>query len=41
MLDLTDRLYMIEHGEVIREIDRDNAPDHEEIMQLYFGEAVN
>lgn len=39
LLALTDRLYMIEHGEVVRRIDRDNAPDHAAIMQLYFGEA--
>lgn len=37
LLSLTDRLYMIEHGEVVREIDRADAPDHAEIMQLYFG----
>ncbi len=37
LLSLTDRLYMIEHGEVVREIDRANAPDHAEIMKLYFG----
>lgn len=39
LLSLTDRLYMIEHGEVVREIDRADAPDHAEIMKLYFGEA--
>ncbi len=39
LMALTDRLYFIEHGEVTREIDRENAPDHEEIMQLYFGET--
>ncbi len=37
LLSLTDRLYMIEHGEVVREIDRTDAPDHAEIMKLYFG----
>ncbi len=37
LLALTDRLYMVEHGEVVREIDRSNAPDHAEIMKLYFG----
>ena len=37
LLRLSGRLYMIEHGEVAREIDRANAPDHAEIMQLYFG----
>lgn len=39
LLSLTERLYMIEHGEVVREIGRDNAPDHGEIMKLYFGGA--
>jgi len=37
LLSLTDRLYMIEHGEVVREIDKANAPDHDEVMRLYFG----
>ncbi len=37
LLSLTDRLYMVEHGEVIREIDKSNAPNHEEVMRLYFG----
>lgn len=37
LLSLTDRLYMIEHGEVVREISSTNAPDHEEVMRLYFG----
>ena len=37
LLSLTDRLYVIEHGEVMREIDRANAPDHVEITKLYFG----
>ncbi|MDA4847646.1 ABC transporter ATP-binding protein [Hoeflea poritis] len=41
LLSLTQRLYMIEHGEVVREIDGDNAPDHDAIMQLYFGEAAH
>ena len=38
LLSLTHRLVMIEHGEVAREIDRAHAPDHAEIMKLYFGE---
>lgn len=38
LLSLTDRLYLIEHGEVTRHIDRADAPDHAEIMQLYFGQ---
>lgn len=41
LMALTDRLYLIEHGEVVREIDRANSPDHDEVMKLYFGEAVH
>ena len=40
LLSLADRLYMIEHGDVVNEIDKENAPDHEEIMRLYFGAKV-
>lgn len=39
LLSLTQRLYLIEHGEVAREIDRADAPDHQEIMNMYFGTA--
>lgn len=39
LLSLTDRLYLVEHGAVVREIDRASAPDHEEVMRLYFGEG--
>lgn len=38
LLALANRLYLIEHGEVVREIAQDNAPDHKEIMAMYFGE---
>lgn len=38
LLSLADRLYLIEHGEVVREIAKDNAPDHQEVMNMYFGE---
>ena len=38
LLSLSDRLYLIEHGEVEREIGQDNALDHKEIMEMYFGE---
>ncbi|MDX2482462.1 MAG: ABC transporter ATP-binding protein [Pseudodonghicola sp.] len=41
LLALTDRLYLIEQGEVAREIDRDNAPDHKAIMDMYFGEQAH
>lgn len=37
LLSLTQRLYMIEHGTVVREIDRSVGFDHAEVMQLYFG----
>ena len=40
LLSLADRLYLIEHGEVAREIGQDNAPDHQEIMEMYFGEQA-
>ncbi len=40
LLSLTDRLYMVEHGAVIRQIEKTNAPDHREIMKMYFGEHV-
>lgn len=39
LLDVTDRLYLISHGEVEKIIDSNNAPDHQEIMATYFGEA--
>ncbi|RUU64905.1 ABC transporter ATP-binding protein [Mesorhizobium sp. M2C.T.Ca.TU.009.01.2.1] len=39
LLSLTDRLYLVEHGVVVREIDRASAPDDEEVMRLYFGEG--
>ena len=41
LLSLADRLYLIEHGQVVREIARENAPDHQEIMSLYFGEHAH
>ena len=41
LLALTNRLYLIEQGEVASEIDRDNAPDHQEIMDMYFGEQAH
>ena len=39
LLALTQRLYMIEHGAVVREIDRNDGLDHTEVMQLYFGQG--
>ena len=40
LLSLSDRLYLIEHGEVVREIGTENTPDTAEIMQMYFGETA-
>jgi branched-chain amino acid transport system ATP-binding protein len=37
LLALTDRLYLLEHGEISRQIDKSNAPDHQEIIDMYFG----
>lgn len=39
LLKAAGRLYLIEHGEVVQEIEKANAPDHAEIMELYFGKA--
>lgn len=36
---LVDRMYLIDHGEVAREIGRDGAIDHDEIMHMYFGDG--
>ena len=38
LLALSHRLYMIEHGMVVREIGAENTPDSQEIMQMYFGD---
>ena len=40
LLDVTDRLYMISHGEVEQIIDKHNTPDHDQIMAAYFGEGA-
>lgn len=37
LLRAADRLCLIEQGEVVRTIERSDAPDHAEIMELYFG----
>ena len=39
LIAATDRLSLIEHGKIVRTIDRTNAPDHDEIMRMYFGAA--
>ncbi|MGI3168584.1 ABC transporter ATP-binding protein [Pseudooceanicola sp. C21-150M6] len=41
LLALSDRLYLVEQGEVASEIDKANAPDHQEIMDMYFGEQAH
>jgi len=38
LLSLSERLYMINHGEVVRSIGADDDVDHGEIMNMYFGE---
>lgn len=37
VLSLVDRMYLVDHGEITREIDRGDAIDHQEIMDMYFG----
>ncbi|MEJ8572995.1 ABC transporter ATP-binding protein [Microbaculum marinum] len=37
VLSLVDRMYLVDHGEIIREIDRRSGVDHDEIMDMYFG----
>lgn len=37
ILSLVDRMYLIDHGEVSREINRGADVDHHEIMDMYFG----
>jgi len=41
LLALTNRLYLVEQGEVGHEIDRAHAPNHQEIMNMYFGEQAH
>ncbi|MBN9890353.1 ABC transporter ATP-binding protein [Salipiger abyssi] len=41
LLALSSRLYLVEQGEVARMIDRADAPDHKEIMDMYFGEQAH
>lgn len=38
LLTVTDRQLLIEHGQVVHEITKDNAPDYQEIVAMYFGE---
>ena len=37
LMELTDQLYMINHGEVAAQIRPGEQIDHEEIMAMYFG----
>lgn len=39
VLSLVDRMYLIDHGEVAREIAHGGAIDHDEIMHMYFGDG--
>jgi len=39
LIDLVDRLYLIEQGEVVREMDKSNELEHKEIMDIYFGKV--
>lgn len=41
LLGVSDRLYLIEQGEVQREIDKAHSPDHQEIMDMYFGAGAH
>lgn len=40
VLSLVDRMYFVDHGEIAREIDRSSDVDHQEIMDMYFGERA-
>jgi branched-chain amino acid transport system ATP-binding protein len=37
ILSLVDRMYLVDHGEISREINRGGEVDHQEIMDMYFG----
>lgn len=37
ILALVDRMYLVDHGEISREISRGGEVDHQEIMDMYFG----
>ena len=39
LLDLSERLYLINHGEVAMSMAADERMDHAQIMNMYFGEA--
>lgn len=37
ILSLVDRMYLVDHGKISREINRGAEVDHQEIMDMYFG----
>lgn len=37
ILSLVDRMYLVDHGEISREVNRGAEVDHQEIMDMYFG----
>lgn len=37
ILSLVERMYLVDHGEISREIHRGGEVDHQEIMNMYFG----
>ena len=37
VLALVDRMYLVDHGKISREIDRGSSVDHQEVMDMYFG----
>ncbi|WP_368911358.1 ABC transporter ATP-binding protein [Taklimakanibacter deserti] len=37
ILSLVERMYLVDHGEISREIRRGGEVDHQEIMNMYFG----
>ncbi|MBW5437969.1 ABC transporter ATP-binding protein [Bradyrhizobium canariense] len=37
VLSLVDRMYLVDHGEISREINRGAEVDHQDIMDMYFG----
>lgn len=37
ILSLVDRMYLVDHGEISREVRRGTEVDHQEIMHMYFG----
>ena len=41
VLSLVDRMYLIDHGEITREVARGGDVDHDEIMDMYFGGHVS